>query len=119
MNSSATQVSCSARRAAARRSRDSFLAIRINVIRDRASDPMLPGASHGVDAALNRACFFERRMGKHPDRVLQVACNGSRSEGLRFEVPELLKERQDANVDYSHELKALEQIDPELQGLVP
>ena len=56
---------------------------------------------------------------KHADRVLQVEWNCSGGEGLAFEVLELVKERENAGYDYASELKALEQIHRELQGLAP
>ncbi|MDB5823569.1 MAG: hypothetical protein JWR21_2273 [Herminiimonas sp.] len=90
----------------------------IYAIRDRASGHALLGASRNVNAALNRA-RFELRMGKHADRVLQTAWNGSGADGLAFEVLELVKEREDKDFDYGGELKALEQIYRELQGLAP
>jgi hypothetical protein len=58
-------------------------------------------------------------MGKHADRVLQAEWHRSGVEGLAFEVLELVKEREDAGFDYAGELKALEQIHRELQGLAP
>ena len=90
----------------------------IYAIRDRASGHLLLGASRNVHAALNRA-RFEMRMGKHADRVLQAEWHRSGVEGLAFEVLELVKEREDAGFDYASELKALEQIHRELQGLAP
>jgi hypothetical protein len=90
----------------------------IYAIRDRASGHLLLGASRNVHAALNRA-RFELCMGKHADRVLQAAWSGSGVEGLSFDVLELVKEREDADFDYAGELKALEQIHRELQGLAP
>ena len=74
----------------------------IYAIRDRASGHLLLGASRNVQAALNRA-RFELGMGKHADRVLQAEWHRSGVEGF----------------DYAGELKALEQIHHELQGLAP
>ena len=85
-------------------------------IRNRASGHVLLGASRNVHAALNRA-RFELRMGKHPDCALQAEWNRSGLDELVFEVLELVKEREDAAFDYGGELKALEQIHRELQGL--
>ncbi len=51
--------------------------------------------------------------------MLQGAWHRSGVEGLTFEVLELVKEREDAGFDYAGELKALEQIHRELQGLAP
>jgi hypothetical protein len=116
MDSSAKQASRSARRAAARQARDAFPPMGIYAIRNRASGHLLLGASRNVHAALNRA-RFELRMGKHPDCVLQAEWNRSGLDELVFEVLELVKEREDANFDYGGELKALEQIHRELQGL--
>ncbi|MBV0881570.1 GIY-YIG nuclease family protein [Noviherbaspirillum sp. L7-7A] len=116
MDSSANQASRSARRAAARQARDTFPPMGIYVIRDRASSHLLLGASRNVHATLNRA-RFELRMGKHADPLLQAAWNRSGADGLAFEVLELVKEREDADFDYGGELKALEQIYRELQGL--
>jgi hypothetical protein len=116
MDSSANQASRSARRAAARQARDTFPPMGIYAIRDRASGHLLLGASRNVHAALNRA-RFELRMGKHADRVLQAEWNRSGVDELAFEVLELVKEREDADFDYAGELKALEQIHRELQGL--
>ena len=90
----------------------------IYAIRDRASGHLLLGASRNVHAALNRA-RFELRMGKHADRALQAEWNRSGVEGLIFEVLELVKKRDDSGFDYAGELKALEQIHRELQGLAP
>lgn len=118
MDSSANRASRSARRVAARQARDAFPPMGIYAIRDRASGHLLLGASRNVHAALNRA-RFEMRMGKHADRVLQAAWNGSGVEGLSFEVLEIVKEREAADFDCAGELKALEQIHRELQGLVP
>lgn len=117
MDSSVTQASRTARRAAARQARDAFPPMGIYAIRDRASGHLLLGSSRNVHAALNRA-RFELRMGKHADRVLQAGWNRSGVEGLDFEVLELLKEREEADFDYADELKALEQIHRELQRLV-
>lgn len=90
----------------------------IYTIRDRASGYRVLGASRNVPAALNRA-RFELGMGKYADRVLQAEWNRSGADGLDFDVLELVKEREDANFDYAGELKALEQIYRELEGLVP
>jgi hypothetical protein len=90
----------------------------IYAIRARASGHLLLSASRNVHAALNRA-RFELRMGKHADRELQAEWNRSGAEGLDFEVLELVKEREDEGFDYAGELKALEQIHRELQGLTP
>jgi type II secretory pathway component PulK len=90
----------------------------IYAIRDRASGHLLLGASRNVHAALNRA-RFELRMGKHADRVLQTEWDRSGADGLALEVLELVKEREDADFDYVGELKALEQIHRQLQGLAP
>jgi hypothetical protein len=118
MDSSANQASRSARRAAARQARDAFPPMGIYAIRDHASGHLLLGASRDVHAALNRA-RFEMSLGKYADRVLQAAWNCSGVDGLAFEVLELVKEREDAGFDYAGELKALEQIHRELQGLKP
>jgi hypothetical protein len=118
MDSSVNQASRSARRAVARQARDAFPPMGIYAIRDRASAHLLLGASRNVHAALNRA-RFELRMGKHADRVLQAGWNRSGADGLVFEVLELVKERADADFDYAGELKALEQIHRELQGMAP
>ena len=88
----------------------------IYAIRDRASGHVLLGASRNVHAALNRA-RFELQMGKHADRPLQAQWNRCGVDGLAFEVLELVKEREDADFDYAGELKALEQIYRDLQGL--
>ena len=116
MDSSVNQASLSARRVAARQARDTFPPMGIYTIRDRASSYLLLGASRNVHAALNRA-RFELRMGKHADHVLQAAWNRSGVDGLAFEVLELVKEREDADFDYEGELKEMEQIYRELQGL--
>ena len=118
MDSSANPASRSARRAAARQARDTFPPMGIYAVRDRASGHLVLGASRNVHAAMNRA-RFELRMGKHADRVLQAEWNRSGVDGLAFEVLELVKERENAAYDYASELKALEQIHRELQGLVP
>ncbi len=116
MDSSTKQASRSARRAVARQVRDAFPPMGIYAIRSHASGHLLLGASRNVRAALNRA-HFELRMGKHADRVLQAEWNRSGADGLAFEVRELVKEREDPDFDYAAELKALEQIHRELQGL--
>lgn len=90
----------------------------IYVVRDRATGHRLLGASRNVHAALNRA-RFELRIGKYTDRVLQAEWNRSGMDGLSFDVLELVKEREDASFDYAGELKALEQIHRELEGLSP
>ena len=90
----------------------------IYAIHDCASGHLLLGASRNVHASLNRA-RFELRIGKHADRVLQAEWNRSGVDGLAFDVLELVKERDDAHFDYAGELKALEQIHRELQGLGP
>ena len=118
MESSLNENSRTARRAAARQARDDFPPMGIYAIRDRASGHRLLGASRNVHAALNRA-RFEMRMGKYADRVLQAAWNRSAEDGLRFDVLELVKEREDADFDYAGELKALEQVYRELEGLAP
>ena len=112
------QASRSVRRVAAREARDAFPPMGIYAIRERASGHLLLGASRNVHAALNRA-RFELRMGKHADCVLQTAWNRSGVDGLAFEVLELVKEREDADFDYASELKALEEIHRELQGMAP
>jgi hypothetical protein len=116
MDSSANQASRSARRVAARQARDAFPPMGIYAI--RASGHQRLGASRNVHASLNRA-RFELRMGTHADRVLQAEWNRSGVDGFAFEVLELVKEREDADFDYVGELKALEQIHRELQGLAP
>jgi hypothetical protein len=93
MDPSANQASRSARRVAARQARDTFPPMGIYAIRVRTSGHLLLGVSRNVHAALNRA-RFELRMGKHADR-------------------------EDEGFDYAGELKALEQIHRELQGLAP
>lgn len=118
MDSSANPASRAARRAAARQARDAFPPMGIYAVRDRASGHLLLGPSRNVHAALNRA-RFELRMGKHADRVLQAEWNRSGEAGLAFEVLEIVKERESAGDDYASELKALEQIHRELQGLAP
>jgi hypothetical protein len=90
----------------------------IYAIQDRASGHRLLGASRNVHAALNRA-RFELRMGRHADPVLQSEWNRNGVDGLAFEVLELVKEREEEGFDYRGELKALEQIHRELQGLAP
>ena len=116
MDSSTNQISRSARREAAREARDAFPPMGIYAIRDRASGHQLLGASRNVHAALNRA-RFELRMGKHADRILQAEWNRSGADGLAFAVLDVVKERDDPDFDYAAELKALEQIHRELQGL--
>ena len=118
MNPSANYTSRLARRAAARQVRDAFPPMGVYAIRDRASGHLLLGASRDVHAALNRA-RFELGMGKHADRVLQAGWNQNGVDGLAFEVPELVKERKDAEFDYGAELRSLEQLHRELQGLAP
>ncbi|MBB1603422.1 GIY-YIG nuclease family protein [Variovorax sp. UMC13] len=118
MDASADQDSRSARRAAARQARDAFPPMGIYAIRDTASGHLLLGASRNVHASLNRA-RFELRMGKHGNRVLQAEWNRSGGDGLRFEVLELVKEREDPAFDYAGELKALAQVYRELEGLTP
>jgi hypothetical protein len=90
----------------------------IYAIRDRAGGHLLLGASRNVHAALNRA-RFELRMGTYADRVLQAEWNRGGVDALAFDVLDLVKEREDAAFDYAGELKALEQIHRELQGLAP
>ena len=116
MDSSTNQISRSARREAAREARDAFPPMGIYAIRDCASGHQRLGASRNVHAALNRA-RFELRMGKHADRILQAEWNRSGVDGLAFDVLDLVKERDDPDFDYAAELKALEQIHRELQGL--
>lgn len=118
MESSMNQASRMARRLVARQARDAFPPMGIYAIRDRASGHRLLGASRNVHAALNRA-RFELRMGKYADRVLQAAWNRSGEDGLGFEVLELVKERKDADFDYASELRALELVYRELEGLAP
>lgn len=84
----------------------------------RTGERDLLGASRNVHSALNRA-RFELGMGKYADRVLQAEWNRSGLQGLAFEVPELMKEREEAGFDYAGELKALEQSYRALQGLAP
>lgn len=103
---------------ATRQARDAFPPMGIYAIRDRASGHLLLGASRNVHAALNRA-RFELRIGKHADRVLQAEWNRTGVEGLVFEVLDFVMEREDEGFDYAGELKALEQIHRELQGLTP
>ena len=114
----ANQASRSARRAAARQARDAFPPMGIYAIRDRAGGHMLIRASRDVHASLNRA-RFELRMGNYSDRVLQAGWDRSGAQGLAFDVLDLVKEREEADFDYAGELKALEQIHRELQGLAP
>ncbi|MBC7469587.1 MAG: GIY-YIG nuclease family protein [Ramlibacter sp.] len=118
MDSLANQASRSARREAARQARNAFPPMGIYAIRDRVNGHLLLGASRNVHAALNRA-RFELRMGKYADCMLQAEWNRSGVDGLAFEVLELVKEREDVDFDYAGELKALEQIYRELQGLAP
>ena len=118
MDAPLSHTSRQARRMLARQARDAFPPMGIYTIRDRSSGYRVLGASRNVPAALNRA-RFELGMGKYADRVLQAEWNRSGADGLDFDVLELVKEREDANFDYAGELKALEQIYRELEGLVP
>lgn len=118
MNSHTSQTSRLARRTVARQARDAFPPMGIYAVRARENDYLLLGASRNVHASLNRA-RFELRMGNYSDRVLQAEWNRCGADGLTFEVLELVKEREDANFDYAAELKGLEQIHRELQGLAP
>ena len=90
----------------------------IYAIRDRTSGHQLLGASRNVHAALNRA-RFELRMGTYADPALQSVWHRNGVDGLAFEVLELVKEREQEGFDYGGELKALEHIHRELQGLSP
>ena len=90
----------------------------IYAIRDRTSGHQLLGASRNVHAALNRA-RFELRMGTYADPALQSEWNRNGVDGLAFEVLELVKKREEDGFDYGGELKALEHIHRELQGLSP
>jgi len=112
------ELSKSERREVARRVRDAFPPMGIYAIRDQVSGRVLLGASRNVPAALNRA-QFELRMGKHADRELQEGWDRHGAQGIAFEVVELMKERDDPDFDYAGELKALEAIHRELQGLAP
>lgn len=118
MDAPLKQTSRQARRMVARQARDAFPPMGIYAIRDRTSGHRVLGASRNVPAALNRA-RFELGMGKYADCALQTEWNRSGVDGLAFEVLELIKEREDANFDYAGELKALEQVYRELEGLVP
>ena len=118
MNSSVNQASRAARRVAAREARDAFPPMGIYAVCALSSNHMMLGSSRNVHAALNRA-RFELRMGTHRDRVLQAEWHRSGADSLRFDVLELVKDREDADFDYAGELKALEQIHRELQGLAP
>ena len=112
------ELSKTERRELARQARDAFPPMGIYAIRHRSGGRVILGSSRNVPAALNRA-QFELRMGTHADRDLQAEWNRQGADGILFEVVELLKERQDPDFDYAGELKALEAVHSELQGLAP
>lgn len=118
MNLHTSQASRLARRAVAREARDAFPPMGIYAVRARESGYLVLGASRNVHASLNRA-RFELRMGNYIDRVLQAEWKRCGADGLSFEILELVKEREVADFDYAAELKGLEQIHRELQGLAP
>lgn len=90
----------------------------VYAIRGRTSGYLLLGLGRNVHAVMNRA-RSELDLVKYANRVLQAARNRSGVDGLALEALELVKEREDAGFDYAGELKALEQIHRELQGLAP
>ncbi|MDD3786105.1 MAG: GIY-YIG nuclease family protein [Hydrogenophaga sp.] len=85
-------------------------------VRARESGHVLVGSSRNVHASLNRV-RFELRMGSHKDRVLQAEWKRGGEAALSFEILEMVKERDDPDFDYAAELRGLEQIHRQLQGL--
>lgn len=104
------------RRAIVRELRDAFPAMGVYAVRARESGHVLVGSSRNVHASLNRV-RFELRMGSHKDRVLQAEWKRGGEAALSFEILEMVKERDDPDFDYAAELRGLEQIHRQLQGL--
>lgn len=104
------------RRAIVRELRDAFPAMGVYAVRARESGHVLVDSSRNVHASLNRV-RFELRMGSHKDRVLQAEWKRGGEAALSFEILEMVKERDDPDFDYAAELRGLEQIHRQLQGL--
>lgn len=64
-----------------------------------------PLRQEGVEATLTK------------DRVLQAEWKRGGEAALSFEILEMVKERDDPDFDYAAELRGLEQIHRQLQGL--
>jgi hypothetical protein len=84
------------RRQRAREARDAFPAMGVYAVRETRDGWVRVGASRNVPGMLNRI-RFELRHGSHPSTI-------------RFEVLELLRQREDLAFDYDAELNELAAI---------
>jgi hypothetical protein len=97
------------RRALARRARDSFPAMGVYAIRNRATGDVIVKSSRNVPGAINRLAF-ELRQGWHRDRGLQSLWHARGAEGVSIEVLELVRERPDPAFDHDAEMALLEAL---------
>lgn len=98
-----------ARRDLARQARDAFPPMGVYLIRNTETGQALVASSRNVHGAISRI-RFELRLGSHRDKALQAQWDRSGPEKFDFDVLELLREREDANVDYAEELRMLEAL---------
>jgi len=96
------------RRQRAREARDAFPAMGVYAVRETRDGWVRVGASRNVPGMLNRI-RFELRHGSHPDKQLQALWRRDPST-IRFEVLELLRQREDPAFDYDAELNELAAI---------
>lgn len=97
------------RRALSRQARDAFPPMGVYAIRNLATGGVQVAASRNVPGAINRA-RFELQWGRHRDAALQQAWNALGGQGVRFDVLEMVRERDDAAFDYAAELDTLQQL---------
>ena len=98
-----------ARRELSRRARHAFPPMGVFAIRNLASGRVRVKSSRNVPGAMDRI-RFELRLRSQPDKVLQAEWDALGSEGFRFEVLEMLRQRDDAEFDYAGELRLLEEM---------
>lgn len=97
------------RRVLARRARDAFPAMGVYAIRNCATGQVYVKSSRNVPGAINRLTF-ELRQGCHRDRDLQALWDARGAEGVKMEMLELVRERNDPAFDYDAELALLEAL---------
>lgn len=97
------------RRALSRQARDAFPPMGVYAIRNLATGQVQVAASRNVPGAINRA-KFELQWGRHRDVALQRAWSAQGEQGVRFEVLEMVRERDDAAFDEAAELDTLLQL---------
>lgn len=110
MDPSASPVlSPARRRELSRRARDAFPPMGVYAIRNLATGAVRVLASRHVPSAINRT-RFELQHGGCRDRRLQQDWDRLGPDAFRFDILELVQQREDAAFDYEAELELLLQL---------